>query len=41
LNMGFLDMAFERFVLNWYGIFDHITKKTVDDMGYLYYELFD
>jgi len=43
LNMGFHDVAFERFVLNRYGIFDHITKKTMDDLGYgyLYCKLFD
>jgi len=43
LNMGFHDVAFEGFVLNRYGIFYHITKKTMDDLGYgyLYCKLFD
>jgi hypothetical protein len=34
--MSFLDVAFEGLVLNQYGTFDHITKKTMDDMGYAY-----
>jgi hypothetical protein len=45
LNMGFHDhdVAFEGLVLNQYGTFDRITKKTIDDQGYayLYCELFD
>jgi hypothetical protein len=27
LDMGFCNVAFEGLVLNWYGTFDHITKK--------------
>jgi hypothetical protein len=43
LNIGFHDVAFEGLVLNRYGTFDHITKKTTDDRGYVYpyCELFD
>jgi hypothetical protein len=36
LNMVFHDLAFEGFVLNQYDTFDHITKKTMDDLGYAY-----
>ncbi len=41
--MGFHDVVFEGFVLNQYGIFYHITKKTMDDLGYGYFycKLFD
>jgi len=34
--MTFLDVAFEGLVLNQYGTFDHITKKTMDDPSYAY-----
>ncbi len=36
-------MTFEGLVSNRYGTFDHITKKTMDDLGYayIYYELLD
>jgi hypothetical protein len=27
LDMGFCNVAFERLVLNWYGIFYYITKR--------------
>ncbi len=36
LDMGFHDVIFEGLVPNWYGIFDHITQKTMDDLGYVY-----
>jgi hypothetical protein len=43
LDMGFHDVTFEGLVPNWYGIFGHITQKTMDDLGYvyLYCELLD
>jgi hypothetical protein len=41
--MSFYDVTFEGLVSNRYGTFDHITKKTMDDLGYayIYYELLD
>jgi hypothetical protein len=35
--MSFLDVVFEGLVLNQYGTFDQITKKTMDDPGYAYF----
>jgi hypothetical protein len=43
LNYGVQDVAFEGKVLNWYGTYDQIAKKYIDDLSYayVYYEFLD
>jgi hypothetical protein len=36
LDIGFCYMAFEGLVLNWSDIFAYITKKIMNDLGYIY-----
>jgi hypothetical protein len=36
LIMGFCYVAFEGLVLNWYDAFACITKKIMNDLGYIY-----
>ncbi len=37
LDYGVQDVAFEDKILNWYGTYDRIAKKLIDDPSYAYF----